>query len=244
MRVAAAVDRAEIHAAGRAYVADLAPSLALLAAVLVAAGWVQVAVGLRPLDAVRRRLADVRSGRRAAWNGVPRRGPPARRRGRPPARGAGNGDRAGAGARGRSRAQPEVSPDRARRRRGRAPCRRGRTHRRRDRRPHRGHAPLRGARAGAGARRHSRAGRGRAAGAAEHRSGRRGPGRTPREGRSTGRSTSPTASALPSTRRTSSRSSATSPRTPPNGPPPRCASAVGATAPPSCSRSRTTGRAF
>jgi signal transduction histidine kinase len=63
VRVAAAVDRAEIHAAGRAYVADLAPSLALLAAVLVAAGWLQIAVGLRPLDAVRRRLADVRSGR-------------------------------------------------------------------------------------------------------------------------------------------------------------------------------------
>ena len=65
VRVAVAVDRAEIHAAGLAFAADLMPSLALLAAFLLAASWAQVAVGLRPLDAVRRRLHAVRWGREA-----------------------------------------------------------------------------------------------------------------------------------------------------------------------------------
>jgi signal transduction histidine kinase len=64
-RVAVAVDRAEIHAAGLAFAVDLMPSLALLAAFLFAASWAQVVVGLRPLDAIRRRLHAVRSGREA-----------------------------------------------------------------------------------------------------------------------------------------------------------------------------------
>jgi len=62
IRAAVALDRAEVHAAGLAFASDLIPSLALLAAVLIAAAWVQVSIGLRPLDAVRRRLAQVRSG--------------------------------------------------------------------------------------------------------------------------------------------------------------------------------------
>jgi signal transduction histidine kinase len=62
IRAVVAVDREEIHAAGLAFASDLVPSLALLAAVLIAAAWVQVSVGLRPLDAVRRRLTAVRSG--------------------------------------------------------------------------------------------------------------------------------------------------------------------------------------
>jgi signal transduction histidine kinase len=62
IRAVVALDRAEIHDAGLAFAADLVPSLALLAAILVAAAWVQVTVGLRPLDAVRRRLAAVRAG--------------------------------------------------------------------------------------------------------------------------------------------------------------------------------------
>lgn len=65
VRAAVALDRAEVHAAGLAFASDLVPSLALLAAVLIAAAWVQVGVGLRPLDAVRRRLAQVRSGEAA-----------------------------------------------------------------------------------------------------------------------------------------------------------------------------------
>lgn len=62
VRAAVALDRGEIHAAGRAFASELAPSLAVLAAVLIAAAWVQVRVGLRPLDAIRRRLAAIRSG--------------------------------------------------------------------------------------------------------------------------------------------------------------------------------------
>jgi len=65
VRAAVAVDRAEIHAAGWAFAVELAPSLLALAAILVAAAWVQVRVGLRPLDALRRRLAAVRAGREA-----------------------------------------------------------------------------------------------------------------------------------------------------------------------------------
>lgn len=62
VRAAVAADRAEIHAAGRAFAGELAPSLALLASVLLAAAWVQVSVGLRPLDTIRRRLAAIRGG--------------------------------------------------------------------------------------------------------------------------------------------------------------------------------------
>src|SRR5690606_28778875 len=63
VRVAVAIDRSEIHAAGRAFAADLAPSLAVLALFLIGAAGAQVAIGLRPLDAVRGRLHDVSAGR-------------------------------------------------------------------------------------------------------------------------------------------------------------------------------------
>jgi signal transduction histidine kinase len=62
VRAAVAINRGEIHAAGRAFAGELAPSLVLLAAVLIAAAWVQVRVGLRPLDAIRRRIAAIRTG--------------------------------------------------------------------------------------------------------------------------------------------------------------------------------------
>lgn len=65
LRVAVAMDRAEISAAGHAFAAELAPSLAVLAAFLIAAAWVQVTVGLRPLGELRRRLGAVRAGREA-----------------------------------------------------------------------------------------------------------------------------------------------------------------------------------
>lgn len=65
VRATVAVDRAEVHAAGLAFASDLAPSLALLAGFLIVAAWGQVTVGLRPLDALRRRLALVRAGRAA-----------------------------------------------------------------------------------------------------------------------------------------------------------------------------------
>jgi hypothetical protein len=54
--------RAGGHAAGRAFTSNLIPSLVFLAAVLITAAWIQVCVGLRPLDAVRRRLTQVRYG--------------------------------------------------------------------------------------------------------------------------------------------------------------------------------------
>ncbi len=62
VRAAVALDSADIVAARRAFARDLVPYLGLLAALLIAAGWAQVVVGLRPLAAVRNRLAAIRSG--------------------------------------------------------------------------------------------------------------------------------------------------------------------------------------
>ena len=62
VRAAVAIDRGEIHVAGRAFASELVPSLAVLAVILIAAAWVQVRIGLRPLDAIRRRLAAIRTG--------------------------------------------------------------------------------------------------------------------------------------------------------------------------------------
>jgi signal transduction histidine kinase len=64
-RVAVAIDRAELTAADRAFVADLLPYTALLGGVLILAGWAQVTIGLRPLATVSGRVAAVRSGRNA-----------------------------------------------------------------------------------------------------------------------------------------------------------------------------------
>jgi signal transduction histidine kinase len=65
IRVALAVDHREVAAAARAFGADLLPALAGLALVLITAAWVQVVIGLRPLDAVRCRLGEVRAGHAA-----------------------------------------------------------------------------------------------------------------------------------------------------------------------------------
>ena len=65
IRAVVAVDRLEIKSAGQAFINDLKPFLAILAAVLLGAGWLQVTLGLRPLDTIRSRLADVRSRRRS-----------------------------------------------------------------------------------------------------------------------------------------------------------------------------------
>lgn len=62
VRVAVAVDRADLRAASRDFLGDLAPFLSLLALALTGAGWAQVAVGLRPLAAVGARVAAIRSG--------------------------------------------------------------------------------------------------------------------------------------------------------------------------------------
>lgn len=64
LRAAVAIDRGELTAARRAFVADLNPYLGVLAALLLLAGTVQIQIGLRPLAAVRARLGEIRSGRR------------------------------------------------------------------------------------------------------------------------------------------------------------------------------------
>jgi signal transduction histidine kinase len=64
VRVAAAADLARVAAARRAFTTDLAIALGLLGLVLAAATSIQVGLGLRPLDALRRGVADIRSGRK------------------------------------------------------------------------------------------------------------------------------------------------------------------------------------
>ncbi|MBB4301327.1 signal transduction histidine kinase [Rhodobium orientis] len=61
-RAAVAMDARELEAAEQAFLADIIPYLALLALVLIAAGWVQMAVGLRPLASLGRRVTELRSG--------------------------------------------------------------------------------------------------------------------------------------------------------------------------------------
>lgn len=63
MRAVVAVDTAEIAAATRAFTVDLLPYLGMIALFLIAAAYAQVAVGLRPLAAVRNRLAAIREGK-------------------------------------------------------------------------------------------------------------------------------------------------------------------------------------
>jgi signal transduction histidine kinase len=61
-RIAVAWDAAEVSKAVRQFTEDLTPLLAFIGTLLIAAAWVQVSVGLRPLATVRSRLAAIRSG--------------------------------------------------------------------------------------------------------------------------------------------------------------------------------------
>lgn len=61
-RVAVAIDNADLIEASRRFGGALIPFLAVLAALLVAAAWAQVSIGLRPLAALRRRLAAIGAG--------------------------------------------------------------------------------------------------------------------------------------------------------------------------------------
>ncbi len=63
VRVAVAVDLARVTDARTAFAADLILALGVLGIVLAAATAIQVSLGLRPLDALRRGIADIRSGR-------------------------------------------------------------------------------------------------------------------------------------------------------------------------------------
>lgn len=62
VRISVALRNAQLRDATADFLRDLAPWLAALAGLLILAGWVQVAVGLRPLAAVGTRVAAIRSG--------------------------------------------------------------------------------------------------------------------------------------------------------------------------------------
>ncbi|WP_064031929.1 HAMP domain-containing sensor histidine kinase [Methylosinus sp. R-45379] len=62
LRITAAVDRNEILEARTEFAGDMAVSLAVLALILLASSWGQIAVGLRPLEALRRNVNAVRVG--------------------------------------------------------------------------------------------------------------------------------------------------------------------------------------
>ena len=64
VRVAVAADMARVSEAAAAFARELAAALGLLALVLAVATSIQVGLGLRPLDALRRGIAEIRSGRR------------------------------------------------------------------------------------------------------------------------------------------------------------------------------------
>lgn len=62
--IAVALDGSELRSAVWRFAGALLPLLLLVGALLIAASWVQVGVGLRPLAAMRRALAGIRSGAR------------------------------------------------------------------------------------------------------------------------------------------------------------------------------------
>lgn len=73
VRVAVAADLARIKQARLNFVRELVPSLALLAAALAAAAWVQIGLGLRPLARLREGIAAIRTDRSGFLEGaVPR----------------------------------------------------------------------------------------------------------------------------------------------------------------------------
>ena len=63
VRVAVAENLARVSAARNDFAGDLAWALGILGLVLAAATSIQIGIGLRPLDALRRGVADIRSGR-------------------------------------------------------------------------------------------------------------------------------------------------------------------------------------
>ncbi len=69
IRIAVALDRQEITEASEEFTEEMIPALALLAFVLAAAAWLQVRVGLLPLEAVRRGVNAIRSRRQHRLEG-------------------------------------------------------------------------------------------------------------------------------------------------------------------------------
>ncbi len=64
LRIAVAVDRQSLKDARNAFTADMLPYLAILVVVLLLAAWVQVRIGLTPLNALHKGVMDIRNGRR------------------------------------------------------------------------------------------------------------------------------------------------------------------------------------
>ena len=64
-RVAVAEDHRSVEIATKEFAAELVPSLAILAAVLILAMWLQVTVGLKPLERLRLAVSNVVSGENA-----------------------------------------------------------------------------------------------------------------------------------------------------------------------------------
>jgi len=62
LRMAVAMDMAEIEAARIAFAGDLWPSIAVIGILLLIATWFYIGIGLRPLDGIRRSLNAVRTG--------------------------------------------------------------------------------------------------------------------------------------------------------------------------------------
>jgi signal transduction histidine kinase len=62
VRLAVAVDKQTLLEARSAFAKDMLPYLVVIAAVLLVAAWIQVRIGLAPLDSVRRGVTDIRSG--------------------------------------------------------------------------------------------------------------------------------------------------------------------------------------
>jgi signal transduction histidine kinase len=63
LRIVVAVDQHELDNARNEFVEDIVPALSVLALILVAAAWVQVNVGLKPLESVRQGVAAIRTRR-------------------------------------------------------------------------------------------------------------------------------------------------------------------------------------
>ena len=62
LRVVVAEDHRTVANAAKSFAFDLVPALALFALLLIAAAWVQIAIGLRPLERMRRAVAEIISG--------------------------------------------------------------------------------------------------------------------------------------------------------------------------------------
>lgn len=65
VRILVATDRADVERAATDFAGDMVPFLAMLGLLLVAASWVQVSVGLRPVADVARAVAALRAGRQS-----------------------------------------------------------------------------------------------------------------------------------------------------------------------------------